>query len=192
METLVNYWQFTLVAGLIIIAWVVNTFIDKTSSLSFGQEGMPSMRPVPIETKSKGFWGGIWMWLMATRRWEITEDFYYNLNGEQLVIPKGFSFDGASIPKFLRTWLAPMGVLLVGGLIHDYGYKYATLLKANKGETLGSLTQKDMDVIFRDINVEVNGFIVLNYVAYYALRLGGFAAWRGHRKTNATLGDLKN
>jgi hypothetical protein len=79
-----------------------------------------------------------------------------------------------------------MGVLLVGGLVHDYGYKYATLLKDNKNETIGTKTQKDMDIIFRDINVEVNGFRVLNYVAYYALRLGGFAAWKGHRKTKAT------
>jgi hypothetical protein len=147
---------------------------------------MPKMKPIPIETKSKGFWGGVWLWLVTTRRWEIVEDFYYSLDGQRLVIPAGFTFDGASVPKFLRTWLSPMGVLLVGGLVHDYGYKYATLLKDNKNETIGTKTQKDMDIIFRDINVEVNGFRVLNYVAYYALRLGGFAAWNGHRKTKAT------
>jgi hypothetical protein len=147
---------------------------------------MPKMKPIPIETKSKGFWGGVWLWLVTTRRWEIVEDFYYSLDGQRLVIPAGFTFDGASVPKFLRTWLSPMGVLLVGGLVHDYGYKYATLLKDNKNETIGTKTQKDMDIIFRDINVEVNGFRVLNYVAYYALRLGGFAAWKGHRKTKAT------
>jgi hypothetical protein len=39
-----------------------------------------------------------------------------------------------------------------------------------------------MDQTFRDINIEVNGFRVVNYLAYYALRLGGFFAWKGHRK----------
>jgi len=186
MELLVNYWQFTLVGVLIFIAWIVNYLISDESDLTYDQEGMPKMKPIPIETKSKGFWGGVWLWLVTTRRWEIVEDFYYSLDGQRLVIPAGFTFDGASVPKFLRTWLSPMGVLLVGGLVHDYGYKYATLLKDNKNETIGTKTQKDMDIIFRDINVEVNGFRVLNYVAYYALRLGGFAAWNGHRKTKAT------
>ena len=46
------------------------------------------------------------------------------------------------------------------------------------------MTQKDADVIFRDINIEINGFKFLNYLAYWALRLGGFVAWNGHRKAS--------
>ena len=42
---------------------------------------------------------------------------------------------------------------------------------------------------FRDINIAVNGFYVLNYLAYYGLRLGGFIAWKGHRKVNAQWRD---
>lgn len=60
------------------------------------------------------------------------KDFYYTINGEKYVIPAGFTFDGASVPKFLASFLSPVGVLLIGGLIHDYGYKYKTLLKADK------------------------------------------------------------
>jgi hypothetical protein len=78
-----------------------------------------------------------------------------------------------------------MGVLLIGGLVHDYGYKCQTLLKSGKVQCNGLKTQKEMDTIFRDINIEVNGFRVINYLAYYALRLGGFMAWRGHRKVGA-------
>ena len=76
---------------------------------------------------------------------------------------KDFRFDGASIPKFLHTWLSPTGVLLMGGLIHDYAYKYATLLKSDQKETMGKITQKQADQIFRDINIEQNGFHFLNY-----------------------------
>ena len=96
------------------------------------------------------------------------------------------------MPKFLASWLSPVGVLLVGGLVHDYGYKYETLYTKNKGdwkENCGWKTQKEMDIIFRDINIEQNGFHFLNYLAYWALRLGGFVAWNGHRKRNCKIGE---
>jgi len=142
------------------------------------------LKPLPIKTKGKGFWKGIILWLMGVRHWEIVEDFHYKLNDKDYVIPKGFQFDGASIPKFLHTFFSPVGVLLMGGLIHDYAYKYQTLLMKNKKETLGVISQKRADEIFRDININVNGFYVMNYLAYYSLRLGGFVAWNGHRKRN--------
>lgn len=48
-----------------------------------------------------------------------------------------------------------------------------------------------MDETFRDINIKVNGFGFLNYLAYWALRIGGFVAWNGHRKRNAQIEELK-
>jgi len=146
---------------------------------------MPTLQPVPIKTKGKGFWKGIVMWLLSTRNWTLTEDWKYNIDGEEYVIPAGFQFDGASIPKFLRSFFSPVGVLLMGGLVHDYAYKYKTLLKKNKKDTMGELTQKRADEIFRDINIIVNGFYTMNRLAYWSLRIGGFVAWNGHRKKNA-------
>jgi hypothetical protein len=146
------------------------------------------MRPLPIKTKDKGFWKGILMWLLGVRHWEIVKDFTFELEGKKYVIPKGFKFDGASIPKFLHTFLSPIGVLLMGGLVHDYAYKYQTLLLAGpKKQTMGIITQKRADEIFRDIGIEVNGFFLMNYLAYWSLRLGGFMAWNKHRKVNAKI-----
>jgi len=122
---------------------------------------------------------------MGTRTWEIVKDFHFNIDGKDYIVPKGFVFDGASIPKFLHTWLSPVGVLLMGGLVHDYAYKYTVLLQKNKKESGHVMTQKQADQTFRDINIEVNGFRLLNNLAYYALRLGGFVAWNGHRKVGA-------
>ena len=186
IEQLVTWWQFTVVGILIILGWIINLFgVDnKTKRLGFEYTQMPQMQPVPIPTKGKGFWGAIWMWLTGTRHWIVAKDFVFKIDEVEYVIPKGFKFDGASIPKFLHTWLSPVGVLLMGGLVHDYAYKYATLKRKGEG-TYGILTQKEADVIFRDINIEINGFHFLNYLAYWALRLGGFVAWNGHRKVNA-------
>ena len=185
IEQLVTWWQFTVVGILIILGWIINLFgVDnKTKRLGFEYTQMPQMQPVPIPTKGKGFWGAIWMWLTGTRHWIVAKDFVFKIDEVEYVIPKGFKFDGASIPKFLHTWLSPVGVLLMGGLVHDYAYKYATLKRKGEG-TYGILTQKEADVIFRDINIEINGFHFLNYLAYWALRLGGFVVWNAHRKVN--------
>ena len=150
---------------------------------------MPHMKPIPMETKSKGLFGGIVLWLLTTRKWEITSDFLFTIDNTSYVIPKGFVFDGASVPKFFRSWLSPMGVLLVGGLVHDYAYKYETLRLSGKPKALTKKNQKWCDQLFRDINIHVNGFKIINNGAYYALRLGGWLAWRKHRKVNAQWDD---
>ncbi len=173
--------QFIVVGGVIGASWFLYHIMPKdlrTGLMKY--KNMPTMKPLPIPTKGKGFWGGVWVWLVATRKWELTKDWRYEFDGEKYIIPKGFVFDGASVPKFFRSWLSPMGVLLIGGLVHDYGYKHAELLHASK-KSVDVYNQKELDIAFREINISVNGFRVLNYIAYYALRLGGWIAWRGHR-----------
>ena len=188
LDQAITWWQFTLVGILIIIGWFINLFDDKkgTKRIGFEYKDMPQLQPIPIATKGKGFWGAIWLWITGSRKWIIAKDFVFKINGVQYVIPKGFQFDGASIPKFLHTWLSPTGVLLMGGLVHDYAYKYAGLKIKGKKE-LHELDQKESDIIFRDINIENNGFKFLNYLAYWGLRIGGFVAWNGHRKLNAKI-----
>ena len=183
-----KFWQWSLLILFVIIGFAIN-ILDKrkTSNLKFSYDELPHLQPIPIKTKGKGFWKGIIMWLLGTRNWVILKDFKYTLNGTDYVIPKGFTFDGASIPKFLRTFFSPVGVLLMGGLVHDYMYKYAACKPADKKGQLLLVDQKKADEIFRDINIEVNGFYFMNYLAYWSLRLGGFVAWNGHRKRNAKI-----
>jgi hypothetical protein len=192
MEILVSlamkFWMWSIVILVIIVGLIINLFDKKKpQSNNFSYKKMPVMKALPIRTKGKGFFKGILLWILTTRNWEIAEDFEYELNDIKYTIPAGFKFDGASIPKFLHTFLSPVGVLLMGGLVHDYAYKYQTLLEINKADTLGVISQKRADEIFRDINIGVNGFYLMNYLAYYSLRLGGFLAWRKHRKVGAKI-----
>ncbi len=183
-----KFWQWSLLILFVIVGFAIN-ILDKrkTNNLKFKYTELPHLQPIPIKTKGKGFWKGIIMWLLGTRNWVILKDFKYTMNGTNYVIPKGFSFDGASIPKFLRTFFSPVGVLLIGGLVHDYMYKYSACKPADKKGQLLLVDQKKADQIFRDINIEVNGFYFMNYLAYWSLRLGGFVAWNGHRKRNAQI-----
>ena len=191
MELLISlamkFWQWSLLIALVIVGLIINLLDRRKSNCTFHYEELPHLQPIKISTKGKGFWKGIIMWLLGTRNWVILKDFKYTMNGTNYVIPKGFSFDGASIPKFLRTFFSPVGVLLIGGLVHDYMYKYSACKPADKKGQLLLVDQKKSDEIFRDINIEVNGFYFMNYLAYWSLRLGGFVAWNGHRKRNAKI-----
>jgi hypothetical protein len=190
LDLAVTFWQWVIVAVIVLAGWVC-TLLDGQGEerVGFSCKEMPKMSPLPIETASKGFWKGVWLWLMGVRQWEIADDWKFEMNGEKYVVPKGFQFDGASVPKFLATFLSPVGVLLMGGLVHDYIYKFATLTKdTKKRPDVGPMTQKEADIIFRDICIEVNGFKVLNYLAYWSLRLAGFVAWNGHKKRGTHIG----
>ena len=87
---------------------------------------MPELKPVPIATKNHGFT----VWLHSVRTWELTEDWKYRLptsctggKGVKIVIPKGFVFDGASVPRPLWAILHPSGLLLIPALVHDFAYR---------------------------------------------------------------------
>ena len=178
-----KFWQWSLLILIVIIGFGINLLDKKKKpNLKFNFKGMPHLKPIPIKTKGKGFWKAIVMWLLSTRNWELTQDWKYNIDGTEYVIPKGFTFDGASIPKFLRTFFSPVGVLLIGGLVHDYMYKYTHCKPVSAKGALLVVDQKRADQIFRDINIVVNGFYTMNYLAYWSLRIGGFVAWNGHRK----------
>ena len=123
---------------------------------------MPELKPVPIKTKGKGFWKYSNV-LLSTRNWEITKDWKYKINGNEYIIPAGFVFDGASIPKFLRTFFSPVGVLLMNKFSPRLCLQIRLFKKNCKGALL-IVDQKRSDEIFRDICIEVNGFYTMNYL----------------------------
>ena len=184
VELATTFWQWVVFGALVLIGFISNKFDGQGEHrVGFKYGEMPHMKPLPIQTKDKGFFKAIWHWLMGVRQWEICDDFHFELEGEKYVVPKGFQFDGASVPKFLAMWLSPTGVLLMGGLVHDYAYKYAALMSDTAGRPyVHHMDQKIADKLFRDICIEVNGFKLMNYLAYWALRAGGFVAWNGHKK----------
>lgn len=144
---------------------------------------MPVMRPLPIPTKTKGFFSALWTWVESTRQWELMEDFFFTMkDGTVVYIPAGFTHDGASIPKALRGALSPVGIMLIAGILHDFLYKYR-YLKTIDGELyIHTCTRKEADDIFREVNIQVNGMAPLINAAYYSLRSFGFVAWNSHRK----------
>ena len=127
------------------------------------------------------------MWILGVRHWEIAKDFEYVLNGNKYVMRQVLNLMVQVSQKFLHPFYHHVAYFLIGGLIHDYEHKYEALLRQGNKETMGVITQKKADEIFRDINIGVNGFYLMNYLTYWSLRLGRTVAWNKHRKVNAKI-----
>lgn len=152
---------------------------------------MPVLTPVPIRTRGKSFFARIWAWITEVRKWQVVENWEYDLDeNTRVVVPKGFEFDGASIPRPLWAILSPTGLLLIQGLIHDYGYRYDYLWAINPDAVYGyekihvKAGRKFWDEVFYRVGREVNGMRVINGLAWLALASMGWLAWRANRKRN--------
>ena len=151
---------------------------------------MPVIIPLPIETKGKGFFQKIWAWITEVRSWKLAENWEYELKGTRIVIPKGFIFDGASIPRPLWGILSPTGLLLIPGLIHDFGYRFDYLWAVIPDTESGYIKiheqagQKYWDEVFYYLGMEINGIKTINFIAWLALSTMGFLAWNANRKRN--------
>jgi hypothetical protein len=155
---------------------------------------MPILRPLPIETKKLNPISRMGKWAVSTRRWEVVEDFYYTYKGFELVIPKGFIFDGASIPRIFWTFLHPTGLLLIPSMFHDFAYAHDFLwqrlhgfrIKYKEGAGKGF-----WDLLFMHLGQQINGVHFVNLIAWSALTLGGWLAWLSKRKAPPYETDIK-
>lgn len=158
---------------------------------------MPVLRPRPIVTTSGEndtffqkltmFFVKHWRWIISVREWELIENWDYELpDGQKIVVPRGFVFDGASIPRLLWSVLSPAGLLLVPGLVHDFAYRYTYLWAYDEQGGLFKLDsgegRRQWDVLFFRVGMKVNDMFLINLVSGLMLALFGGFAWSKNRK----------
>jgi hypothetical protein len=100
---------------------------------------------------------------------ELVEEFEIRINNQVILIPKGFRFDGASIPNLV--WglinLKPTDAqVLIPALAHDFFYTYHIF------------SREKSDKLFRDLLVQngVNKWKV--ETMYRAVRMFGWRSWK--------------
>ena len=154
---------------------------------------MPKVQPLPIKTSHLKWYKAIWVWMTEPRRWELLEDYVIEIPGYgKIMVPAGFIFDGASIPRIFWTFLSPTGLLFIPGLFHDYGYKYNTLITIllNRPDDELSFSRnysrKFWDDMFLYIANHINGMAPINRTAWAAVRAGAWNVWRKYRKGSKT------
>ena len=186
-DFLVNFFG-TIVTCLFIVYLILLALLQgkskelSTANTFVSMADMPVLRPIPLSTANqKSLLNKILVFVFQVRRWRVEEAFIYQYKGKKYAVHAGFEFDGASIPKVLWGLLSPVGLLLIPGLIHDYGYRYNGIYNLDENnnpvwdETIS--TQSAWDELFKDIGNEVNNIPILNELAKLGLWLGGFKAW---------------
>lgn len=146
------------------------------------KEKMPILRPLPVRKRGE------------RRRYELIEDWKCELLGRgfTFIIPKGFIFDGASIPRIFWNMLSPSGYLFLAGLLHDFIFKYRFVYIYSIIDSLDGgepriikdwFTQKEADKKFEALADKIcMGAHFFTRTAYITLRMFGSKAWREHRK----------
>ena len=157
----------------------------------------PCMKRIPLPTRNVPWYKRMWRWLAWPLKWEITADYIQEIGDRTYFIPKGFVFDGASVPRIFWAILSPVGLLLVQGLLHDFAYKYGFLWLVKLGQN-GEIVKKwkfgggeqrvFWDTLFHALGALVNGMSVVNWIAWLGVRAGGWVAWRGYRKRDLEVG----
>lgn len=144
----------------------------------------PIVRPIMPNTKHKNWFKKVYRMITRKINYEVMEDYslYLPFIDVTLFIPKGFKFDGASIPKFLWPILAPIDVLLITAVFHDFAYRYKTYLTDSGCLYLMDADRKVYDVMFKNISYYTNGLGVTSYLSYLMLRIFGYFAWKENRK----------
>ena len=121
------------------------------------------------------------------RKWKVLENyvFYVECIDRRCFIPRGFVFDGATVPRIFQWLYSPVGILLIPSLFHDFAYEYGYLLiKTDDGEPEEyghELDRADFDKIFYNITVQMYDQRIYAWIAYIFTRFFGFASYKGTR-----------
>ena len=126
----------------------------------------------------------------AAWRYRLLDDFAYDRefaeSVERIIVPAGFTFDGASIPR--AAWsvvgLTPGGPILAAATVHDLLYRFDGKLPPGcllEREVAGdwrpldyAFSRKEADAIFREIMRATGAFRGLQiWAAHAAVRVFG-------------------
>ena len=106
-------------------------------------------------------------------RYQLVETWDFDCLGSEEKVPEGFVADGASVPRIFWPFMPPDGQHRAAALAHDWIY-------ANKGEMdeLGMFVQrKQADGIFHSLLLQAGVGRFRAWLAYRAVRRGGWLAW---------------
>ena len=114
---------------------------------------------------------------IAGDKYRLQDDYTYTPPSQMfsITVPRGFGWDGASVPRFLWTLsgIRPDGLVRAAALVHDYLYRH-------RGKVPGCyrhFSRKRADLLFHRMILDAGESKLTAYRAYWAVRLFGWLAW---------------
>lgn len=98
------------------------------------------------------------------------------LRGRQIIIPDGFEFDLASVPRWGWWLIAPFELSIIAPLVHDYLYRVNGQVSPDF-----QVSRKEADEIFHDLMILEEVPHWKADLAYRAVRLVSWAFWNKNR-----------
>lgn len=100
-------------------------------------------------------------------------DYLYNshLDGHLIVVPEGFIYDGASVPRLAWSFMPPDGLHRAAALVHDFLYVHLGRMAHR------TYTRAEADKIFYLIMRDSGVSYFRAKAAYLAVRAGGWTYW---------------
>ena len=118
---------------------------------------------------------------IAEGRYRLNETFKVVWQGWRFVIPAGFEHDGASVPRLAWTLsgIRPDGLIRAAALIHDALYQHAgDMPRRWVRPEHRTFTRAEADWVFYEVMAAAGVGWWKRNVAYTAVRVGGWLAWR--------------
>jgi len=113
------------------------------------------------------------------RHFVILEELTVKLSNDEIIkIPKGFTFNGSSSPRFLWWCFPSYGDFFFAAIIHDYLYDIRFKSDEISSKLAKKLADKEMLMWSNIINKRNFGKKLDNYLRYYAVLLFGMKQYK--------------
>lgn len=89
-----------------------------------------------------------------------------------VVVPRGYISDLASIPRIARGLLPALGVYSYAAILHDFLYEFAP----------DGVTRREADDAFRSVMRKTGVKRSTRNIIYWAVSIGGKSGWENYRK----------
>lgn len=103
---------------------------------------------------------------------------YFDRHGRKFTVPKGFSCDLASVPRWVRSISTPWNQSARPGCLHDALYRWNEIWKIDR---------KEADEIYRDALTEEGVSRWRAWIQKMAVRMAAGAAWERWRQTSVRI-----
>ena len=141
---------------------------DAARRLSQDRVDIPGSRlPPPVLTYRGG------------RHWRLEADYVYHDGPTAITVPAGFRFDLSSVPRALWSVIAPFELSIVAPLLHDFLYESGGRPPDVSIDPPRTYTRGEVDRMFLEIMEAEEVTVWRRRLAYSAVRIFGWRAWRG-------------